>query len=114
MKSKLARMLTLMLAALAAAAAIWGGCLLVSRNFLFWNGVLLARDAQSLTLTGRPMKNLDRLLELTQLERLDLRPYLDEDREFEPAADLPGAGEPTIQESIYYITAFDTEAMPEE
>ena len=73
MKSKLARMLTLMLAALAAAAAIWGGCLLVSRNFLFWNGVLLARDAQSLTLTGRPMKNLDRLLELTQLERLDLR-----------------------------------------
>ena len=48
------------------------------------------------------------------LERLDLRPYLDEDREFEPAADLPGAGEPTIQESIYYITAFDTEAMPEE
>ena len=73
MKSKLARMLTLMLAALAAAAAIWGGCLLVSRNFLFWNGVLLARDAQSLTLTGRPMKNLDRLLELTRLEQLDLR-----------------------------------------
>ena len=73
MKSKLARVLTLILATLAAAAAIWGGILLVGRNFLFWNGALLARDAQSLTLTGRPMKNLDRLLELTQLERLDLR-----------------------------------------
>ena len=55
---------------------------------------------------------MERLVFRTGKKRL--RPYLDEDREFEPAADLPGAGEPTIQESIYYITAFDTEAMPEE
>ena len=73
MKQKLARVLTLTLAALAAAAAIWGGVRLVNRNYLFWNGTLLARDAHSLTLTGRPMKNLDRLLELMELERLDLR-----------------------------------------
>ena len=73
MTQKLARVLTLTLAALAAAAAIWGGVRLVNRNYLFWNGTLLARDAHSLTLTGRPMKNLDRLLELTELERLDLR-----------------------------------------
>ena len=57
-------------------------------------------------------ETVERLVFRTGKKRL--RPYLDEDREFEPAADLPGAGEPTIQESSYYITAFGTEAMPEE
>ena len=28
-----------------------------------------------------------------------------------PAKDLPGAGEPTIQESVYYITDFETQPM---
>ena len=38
------------------------------------------------------------------------RPYLDEDREFLPPDDLPGAGEMLRQESVYYISGFSTEA----
>ncbi|MBQ6645943.1 MAG: exo-alpha-sialidase [Clostridia bacterium] len=39
------------------------------------------------------------------------RPYLDEDREFLPPEDLPGSGEALIQESVYYICSFSSEAM---
>ena len=51
---------------------------------------------------------VERLVFRTGKKRL--APYLDEDREFLPAEDLPGAGEMLIQESVYYITAFDTQA----
>lgn len=40
-------------------------------------------------------------------------PYLDDDREFIPAEDLPNAGEPTIQESVYYITEFASSPLEE-
>ena len=40
------------------------------------------------------------------------RPFLDEDREFLPPEDLPGAGEPLAQECIYYICGFGTRALP--
>lgn len=51
---------------------------------------------------------VERLVFRTGKKRL--APYLDEDREFLPAEDLLGAGEMLIQESVYYITAFDTQA----
>lgn len=51
---------------------------------------------------------VERLVFRTGKKRL--APYLEEDREFLPAEDLPGAGEMLIQESVYYITAFDTQA----
>ena len=96
-------------------AGVYGGTLdmhwevdCVERTVTFWcNGV----DKQTWKFFNSA-ETVERLVFRTGKKRL--RPYLDEDREFEPAADLPGAGEPTIQESIYYITAFDTEAMPEE
>ncbi len=39
------------------------------------------------------------------------RPYLDEDIEFSPPHDLEGAGEPLVQEAVYYICGFATEAL---
>lgn len=54
-------------------------------------------------------ETVERLVFRTGKKRI--RPYLDEDKEFDPTQDLPGAGEPKIQESIYYITAFETQAM---
>lgn len=54
-------------------------------------------------------RTLERLVFRTGKKRVE--PFLDTDKEFEPAEDLPGAGEPTIQESVYYITDFETQSM---
>lgn len=54
-------------------------------------------------------RTLERLVFRTGKKRIE--PCLDQDKEFEPAQDLPDAGEPAIQESVYYISAFETQAM---
>ena len=54
-------------------------------------------------------RTLERLIFRTGKKRI--APFLDEDPEYMPAKDLPGAGEPTIQESVYYITDFETQPM---
>ena len=38
-------------------------------------------------------------------------PWLDEDREFLPPDDLPGAGEELKQECVYYIEEFASEEL---
>ena len=54
-------------------------------------------------------RTVERLVFRTGKKRV--APFLDEDPEYMPAKDLPGAGEPTIPESVYYITDFETQPM---
>ncbi len=42
------------------------------------------------------------------------QPYLEDDREFMPPDDLPDADEPLKQESVYYITQFDTQEIKDD
>ncbi len=93
-------------------AAVYGG-----RVDLVWEVDCVERTVV-LTLNGQKQPPAKFFNSARTVERLAFRtgrkhrePLLDVDQEFTPAQDLPNAGEPMIQESIFYITAFDTQAV---
>ena len=61
------------LVALLLCLALVAGFRLLERDYVFWNGALLPRDAQSLDIRGKSMRRTDAFLEFPQLRHLDAR-----------------------------------------
>ena len=61
------------LVALLLCLALWAGIRYLQQDYVFWNGTLLSRDAQSLDISGRPMGNPETFLEIPGLRFLDAR-----------------------------------------
>ncbi len=55
------------------AAMLWAGSTAVLKHYVFWNGALLPRQAQSLNITGKRMRKPEVFLEFPNLELLDAR-----------------------------------------
>lgn len=52
---------------------LWAGGRMLERKYVFWNGSLLAKDAQTLSITGKRMRNPEAFLKFTGLRQLDAR-----------------------------------------
>ena len=59
--------------AAAMAAILWAGGRALERSYVLWNGALLPRDAQSLTLSGKTMRRPEAFLRFADLRQLDAR-----------------------------------------
>lgn len=73
MRKKLAGGLSALLAAAVLALILWSGGQVLETKYVFWNGSLLPRHAQSLSITGKSIRNLEAFLEFTDLRQLDAR-----------------------------------------
>lgn len=52
---------------------LWGGCHVMGKHYVFWNGILISRTAETVNLSGKTMENPGPLGELTALRELDAR-----------------------------------------
>lgn len=73
MTKRLAKGFCILIAAVTAAAALWTGFRVLERDYVFWNGALFPRDARSLDVSGRNMKDPDAFLRFADLRQLDAR-----------------------------------------
>lgn len=73
MRRILAKAAAAILVALILTGALWVGVRYLQRDHVFWNGTLLPRDAQSLDVSGRPMRRVEAFLEIPGLRYLDAR-----------------------------------------
>jgi len=74
MKGKtLRRGLSVFLTVALAAAMFWAGFRVLETKYVFWNGSLFPKDAQSLSITGKRMRNPEAFMKFTDLRRLDAR-----------------------------------------
>lgn len=73
MRRAVTKILSALLAVAVAAGILWAGCRLLEKDYVFWNGALLPRHEQSVSVTGKRMRNLDAFLKFTDLQRLDAR-----------------------------------------
>lgn len=55
------------------AVLLWFGWQKLQERYIFWNGSLLPRDAQTLDVSGKKMRSPEAFPELTQLRQLDAR-----------------------------------------
>ena len=55
------------------AGALWLGWQQLQKVYVFWNGTLLPRNAQSLDISGKQMQKPEAFLEIPQLRQLDAR-----------------------------------------
>ena len=55
------------------AVLLWFGWQKLQERYIFWNGSLLPRDAQTLDVSGKRMRSPEAFPELTQLRQLDAR-----------------------------------------
>ena len=67
------RVLAVLGTAAAMAAILWAGGRALERSYVLWNGALLPRDAQSLTLSGKTMRRPEAFLRFADLRQLDAR-----------------------------------------
>ena len=71
------RMLTKILASILVVAMLTGICWAVFRvleqNYVYWNGSLIPKEEQSLSISGRRVKNMEAFLHFTDLRQLDAR-----------------------------------------
>ena len=73
MRKTLPGAISAVMAAVAAAGILWGGGRALERNYVFWNGSLLPKQEQSISVAGKRMRNLDAFLRFENLRRLDAR-----------------------------------------
>ena len=55
------------------AGILWAGCRALEKEYVFWNGTILPRHAQSLSITGKQMRDPEAFLKFTDLRQLDAR-----------------------------------------
>ena len=55
------------------AVLLWFGWQRLQEDYVYWNGTLLSRDAQTLDVSGRKMRSPEAFLEVPGLRRLDAR-----------------------------------------
>ena len=73
MRNGFPRILTAVLTALLAAGFLLAGGRALEEKYVFWNGSLFPREAQSLNITGKKMRNTDAFLRFPELRYLDAR-----------------------------------------
>ncbi len=73
MQKPVTKLLSAFLAMAFAAGFLWTAFWMVQREYVIWNGSLLSRQAESLSVSGKTMRNQEAFLELPQLRQLDAR-----------------------------------------
>ena len=73
MRKKLASGLSAVLVTAVLALILWGGWKALETEYVFWNGSLLSRHDQSVSITGKSIRDLEAFLEFTDLRQLDAR-----------------------------------------
>jgi len=67
------KILSAVLTAAVMSVMLWAGILLIQEEYVFWNGSLLPRHEQSLSIAGKRMRNPEAFLKFTDLQKLDAR-----------------------------------------
>lgn len=73
MRSKLSRIIAAVVSGIVVAAMLWAGIRALDKEYVFWNGILLPRHEQQVSIAGKRMRNLDAFLKFTDLQQLDAR-----------------------------------------
>lgn len=73
MRSRAAKMFAVLVLLAVLAALLWFGWQRLEQDYIFWNGLLVSRDTQSLDISGRKMRRPEAFTELKDLRRLDAR-----------------------------------------
>lgn len=91
MGKKITKILAALGSAVILLGILWAGSCLLHKEFVFWNGSLLRRESNTLDVTGKQMKDVERFLEFPNLEVLDARDTGMTARQFEWfRQELPG------------------------
>lgn len=73
MRSRIKRWIAVLVGLAVLAGALWFGWQQLQKVYVFWNGTLLPRNAQSLDVSGKQMQNPEVFLEIPELRQLDAR-----------------------------------------
>ena len=73
MRSRRLRIVAAILAAAAICGVLWTGYSFVEKEYVFWNGSLFPKHDQSISVTGKTMRNPEAFLKFTNLRQLDAR-----------------------------------------
>lgn len=73
MRGMLAKIAAAMLVAVVLTSCLWYGVRFLQRDYVFWNGSLLPREAQSLDISGKKLRSVEAFLEFSDLRSLDAR-----------------------------------------
>ena len=73
MRSKLPRMISVVVAGAVMAAMLWAGIRALDKEYVFWNGILLPKHEQQVSIAGKRMRNPNAFLKFTDLRKLDAR-----------------------------------------
>lgn len=73
MGSRIKRIVAVLATLVVLAVLLWFAWQKVQERYVFWNGSLLPRDAQSLNITGKKMRKVEAFLEFPHLRQLDAR-----------------------------------------
>ena len=73
MRKAFPKALTAVFAAVVAAAVLWAAYRVLEKDYVFWNGSMLPRHEQSLSVTGKRMRRVEAFLKFTDLRQLDAR-----------------------------------------
>ena len=73
MRKTVTKILPAILAAAAVLTMLWGGYHSLQKEYVFWNGSLFPRNEQSVSVTGKRMRNPRAFLRFTDLRQLDAR-----------------------------------------
>lgn len=73
MRSRIKKGIAALAVLVVLAGALWFGWQQLQKTYVFWNWMLLPRNAQSLDVSGKQMKKPEAFLEIPQLRQLDAR-----------------------------------------
>ena len=73
MRSRVKKWITAVAVLAVLAGALWFGWQQLQKTHMFWNGMLIPRDAQNLDISGKKLRKPEAFLELPQLRQLDAR-----------------------------------------
>ena len=73
MQSGQRKVLAVILTAAAICGALWAGYVCLEKEYVFWNGAMLPKHEQSISVTGKTMRHPEAFLKFTDLRHLDAR-----------------------------------------
>ena len=73
MRSRRHKVLAVILTAAAICGALWAGYVCLKKEYVFWNGSMLPKNEQSISVTGKTMRHPESFLKFTDLRLLDAR-----------------------------------------
>ena len=73
MRSRIGKWIAAVAGLAVLAVLIWFGWQRLEQDYVFWNGILLPRDAQTLDISGKKLRRPEAFLEIPDLRQLDAR-----------------------------------------